>query len=223
LQYYRIHTATFSQEAARAIRELREDGCPRGTGTSAATPVPSGRGGGFYIGVNTGYGWGSNEIVDPSGGSVGVQGGYGVELGSGFFVGVEAGFKYGGVSGSTAEFGITEELRQNWTVSFLGRVGVAAPAAGGPLIYVTVGPTLANTEFSVSGPGFRDVDKQVLSGLTGGIGAEIAVTPNVSVGAQYLHTRYRSGKFFDGTIEIGPTRTNTFNLIGNYRFGVVGQ
>jgi opacity protein-like surface antigen len=161
--------------------------------------------------------------VNQSGGSVGVQGGYGVELGSGFYVGIEAGFKYGGVSGSTTEFGVTEEQRQNWTVSFLGRVGVVTSATGGPLIYVTAGPTLTNTEFSISGPGFRDVDKQVLSGWTGGIGAEIAITPNVSVGAQYLHTRYRSGKFFEGTIENGATRMNTFNLIGNYRFGVVGQ
>ena len=205
--------------AADALRELRASGCPKG---QQLKPLPEDderspvyNWTGFYIGPNVGYSWADNEFVKPTGPSIGVQIGAGV-LRSDFYLGIESSFNFAGITGAKTEFGITERQSQKAVISVLGQLGYVT---NGTLLYITGGITSANTEFSISGMGFHDVDSKWLTGATIGIGVKKAITPNISAGIQYLHTAFPSGSFFDGTIENGRTSSNTLSAVFNYRFG----
>jgi outer membrane protein OmpA-like peptidoglycan-associated protein len=135
----------------------------------------------------------------------GGQAGYNWQLNNWVF-GVEGDFRGGGPSGSTtlggvpnAPFAAGDSFRasSDWNASARGRIGYAFDRA---LLYATGGVAFADasmqanfvpvTAGAVNFPGSRASDSTVLIGPTVGGGVEYAVSPNISVGAEYRYTDY---------------------------------
>ena len=133
------------------------------------------------------------------------------------YLGLEAALRYGNVTGSKSQFGITEQQSERGTASILAQIGCCDFGRPTPLVYVAAGRTWTRSEFSIHGMGFHDVDTQVLAGWTVGLGARMPLTANLTFGIQYLSTWYESKSFFNDTVEPGATRTDYLGLQINYR------
>jgi outer membrane protein OmpA-like peptidoglycan-associated protein len=137
----------------------------------------------------------------------GGQAGYNWQLNNWVF-GVEGDFRGGGPSGTstitavapgTANFAVGDGFHasSDWNASARGRIGYAFDRA---LLYATGGIAFADANMSANFvpvtaggtpfPGSRASDSTVLIGPTVGGGLEYALTPNVSVGAEYRYTDY---------------------------------
>lgn len=168
---------------------------------------------GPYIGVNVGYGFGdtswSNIVVpsdsgqnfagefsssDFSGIVGGVQAGYNFQFGMAV-AGIEAGVDLGDLSSSELCFGSYEDYSAdcttevNWMVDLAARLGVAP--INRALVYVKGGGSFADVDFapknlSLAGSGYRTSNDTRLGFLLG-IGAEYAVSDNISLGAEYTY------------------------------------
>jgi outer membrane immunogenic protein len=186
--------------------------------SGSATPGPQRRPfswTGFYLGGNVGAAGGTNEFGEPQGGSVGGHVGHGTTVGPAYF-GVESGYNFRGVGWSRMMGGVTEQQTQNGLVAVRGRFGIATPGA---LVYATGGVAFANTEFSIHGMGFHDVDKKWHRGLTAGLGLEVPLTASLSAGLQYEFASFAGGEYFDGTVKVGGMDLHGLNFIVNYRLG----
>jgi outer membrane immunogenic protein len=173
---------------------------------------------GFYIGLNAGGTGGKNEFLAPQGGSFGGQFGYGFSSGAGAYVGLEATLQYGDVIGKKTQFGVTEQQSELGTASILARFGCCDfRNSSAPLVYAAGGRTWTRSEYAIEGMGFHDVDTRLISGWTGGIGAEMPVGAGLSVGVQYLSTWYEAAEYFDGGVKPGPTRTDYMSVRLNWR------
>ena len=170
---------------------------------------------GFYLGGNIGAWGGTNEFGEPQGGSAGGHVGFGTTVGPAYF-GVESGYNFRGVGWSRMMGGVTEQETQNGLVAVRGRFGIATPGA---LVYATGGVAFANTEFSIHGMGFHDVDKKWHRGLTAGLGLEVPLTASLSAGLQYEFASFAGGEYFDGTVKVGGMDLHGLNFIVNYRLG----
>jgi outer membrane protein OmpA-like peptidoglycan-associated protein len=170
--------------------------------------------GGPYVGLNLGGEWtrlGSSATIPATGGRVsqtahdtnitgGGQAGYNWQLNN-FVLGVEGDFRGGGPSGtgrvgaSSAGFvaGDNFKTSSSWNASARGRVGYAF---GPALLYATGGIAFADASMKANYvaagalPGGSGSDSTVLMGPTAGGGLEYALTPNISVGAEYRYTDY---------------------------------
>ncbi|QRM31483.1 outer membrane protein [Microvirga sp. VF16] len=167
---------------------------------------------GFYVGVNAGYGWNTNDSItiggvrfdiDDEGGFVGgAQAGYNYQIGS-FVVGLEGDIQY-------ADFGGDDDLiladgtvvgfdRSDWFGTVRARAGVAFDRA---LIYATGGFAFADDA----------------TGWTVGGGLEYAFTNNLSAKVEGLYVNLdqddNSILGFDDDAEFGVIRAGL-----NYRFG----
>jgi outer membrane immunogenic protein len=144
---------------------------------------------GFYIGVNAGYGWNTNndDVVingttyeaDDEGGFVGGgQVGYNYQIGS-FVVGLETDIQYADIGGDN-DFGgiLDDDDSESWFGTVRARAGYAFDRA---LIYATGG--LAYGEVS---NGFSSSD-DVSVGWTIGAGVEYAFTNNLTAKVEGLY------------------------------------
>ena len=166
---------------------------------------------GFYVGVNAGYGWNTNDSItiggvrfdiDDEGGFVGgAQAGYNYQIGS-FVVGLEGDIQY-------ADFGGDDDLiladgtvvgfdRSDWFGTVRARAGVAFDRA---LIYATGGFAFADDA----------------TGWTVGGGLEYAFTNNLSAKVEglYVNLDQDDNSIFgiDSDAEFGVVRAGL-----NYRF-----
>ncbi len=135
---------------------------------------------GFEIGPDLGYGFGTTGPYNVSGGAAGGHVGYNLQ--SGPLVGGAEVDAMGAnlTTGQGASFG--------FSTTFLSSLRAKAGYAAGALMpYATVGIGWGSTNFT-SYWGNHD---EMLSGLTFGVGAEYAVTRNVSFRAEIL--RYQFG------------------------------
>ncbi|MGP0093050.1 MAG: outer membrane protein [Xanthobacteraceae bacterium] len=198
---------------------------------------------GCYLGLNAGFGWGSNNVVDPnpngiptplntgtdaeSGGVGGSQVGCDFQAGS-FVFGVQGMFDGAGIAGSHLYGGAgTETLGTNtsWFGTVTGRIGYAVvPSA---LLYLKGGVAFVHDHFTDSDPAFLsfgDADTTQLGWTIGG-GLEYAFLSRWSLFVEYAY--YDLGKF-NAALNYGSGFMYTYNekqtlqtvLFGvNFRFG----
>ena len=168
---------------------------------------------GFYVGVNAGYGWNTNDSItvggvrfdlDDEGGFVGgAQVGYNYQIGS-FVVGLEGDIQYADFGGDDRfDFdrdGIADDDFNNsdWFGTVRARAGVAFDRA---LIYATGGFAFADDA----------------TGWTVGGGLEYAFTNNLSAKVEGLYVNLDQDDNFlgiDNDAEFGVVRAGL-----NFRFG----
>lgn len=172
---------------------------------------------GFYIGGHAGLSAGSIDFpaTDPfydtgiSGGVIGVQGGYGIDLGSGVILGVEGTFSLNTLYANQLVDYYTdinstlinqyEETAFQWSGTIAGRLGFEV--ADNLLVYGKAGIALASyTAKAYDNPGPAETGTvNNIAGALVGIGLEYAINDQVSIGTEYTYTNY-------GT----STRTNQY-------------
>ena len=194
---------------------------------------------GFYIGANSGYGWGKTTTVDtivgaltthdPSGGWAGGQIGYNWQTG-GWMFGLEADGDWADIRGSAPcpnrAFGCGSSTSA--LASFRGRIGYAA---GPVLFYGTGGLGYANTnynEFSVAGAippaGATASYTTDRWGYALGAGIEYGFAPNWSAKLEYMHYSFDSSTAPPGTLAVADPVSlslciDTIKAGINFRFG----
>ena len=176
---------------------------------------------GFYVGVNAGYGWNTNDDdvvingtafeVDDEGGFVGGgQIGYNYQIGS-FVVGLETDIQYADIGGDTALPGLdSNDDDNNWFGTVRGRAGYAFDRA---LIYATGG--LAYGKIS---NGFSNSDDTNV-GWTLGAGVEYAFTNNLTAKVEGLYVNLEQDD--DDVPNISGKDETEFGVIRaglNYKF-----
>jgi outer membrane immunogenic protein len=156
--------------------------------------------GGFYLGVNGGYGFGSSHWTNAGvstgnfatngalvGGTAGLNyGGFG-----GFVFGVEGDLDWSALKGSSstaacaglgAAAGVACETKSGWLSTARGRVGYAFNRF---LVFATAGAAIADFRVGLNPPSnFVSVGPQV--GWTAGGGIEVAFTENWTAKIEYL-------------------------------------
>jgi opacity protein-like surface antigen len=196
---------------------------------------------GFYVGGHIGYGSGratgaweglggslSGPLVpyDMPGAIGGVQAGYNVQSDR-FVFGGEADFALAGMSGGTVQFTgpatVTATQRIDSLASARVRAGLLVNDT--TLLYATGGLGLGNshlTVVSVGGLNATANNSQTHVGWVLGLGGEMALHDNWTVGAEYKYFDLGSKVYsdpanVDGTATI-DLKVHTFVLKANYRF-----
>jgi outer membrane immunogenic protein len=178
---------------------------------------------GVYVGAHGGYSFGEADIDgigtidDFDGGLVGGQVGFNWQFNM-FVVGVE-----GDASWTFAEtdFGIglvNVEVEENWTASARGRLGLAFNRF---LVYGTGGAGWIDVDADASFAGV-DIggDSNTHFGWVAGGGGEALVTPNVSVGIEYLHSEYDAETYNIACAAVdGDGSTDVVRGRVNWKFG----
>jgi outer membrane immunogenic protein len=199
-----VGLAVASQTALAADMPVRKPLPPQGV---VKAPPPIFNWSGFYVGVHGGYGWGSSSINDPAFGAsydtngwlLGGLAGVNYQVGQTVF-GVEADINWSNFEGSAAcGAGGICSTSVDWFGTLRGRLGYAAdrfmPYVTGGLAF---GDVAASTAFgSASDTRF---------GWTAGVGAEYAISQNMSWKTEYLYVDL--GKFDCGVACGGVTPTD---------------
>jgi len=187
---------------------------------------------GFYVGVNAGYGWNTNDnhrYYDPllayyggggsDGGFVGgAQIGYNYQMGS-FVIGLETDLQYADIGGGNQNYYVLggyyrDNNNGNWFGTVRARAGVAFDRA---LIYVTGGfayGDVANGSSAGYYPGlayYYGSDNGTSTGWTLGGGVEYAFTNNLTAKVEGLYVNL-------------DTKNNYYGYYGdrnNAEFGVI--
>lgn len=142
-----------------------------------------------------------------------------------------------------AIYSMQTSIKTDWLFTARGRVGLISDRSW-PMLYATGGLALTNLQVSNSfsdnatsrGFGQQTTTKNTKAGWTAGVGAELPVIQNVSLGVEYLYVDFgrvstigqvtNLGRFrtpFAGT-NISPLNTsvnlreNLFKVIANYKF-----
>ncbi|WP_262028936.1 outer membrane protein [Microvirga sp. Mcv34] len=165
---------------------------------------------GFYVGVNAGYGWNTNDdfifnnvrynLSDDGGFVGGAQAGYNYQIGS-FVVGLEGDIQYADFGGNDvilADGTVADFNNSDWFGTVRARAGVAFDRA---LIYATGGFAFADGA----------------TGWTVGGGIEYAFTNNLSAKVEGLYVNLDQDDNF-----LGINRDAEFGVVRaglNFRFG----
>lgn len=162
---------------------------------------------GVYAGLNLGYGWGkvTNTEANPSeilgGGQIGVN------WQSGQFVyGAETDLQGSGADDTFAGY----KFSNPWFGTVRGRAGYAF---NNVLLYGTLGLAYGSLRGDLGGA----VETHTMAGWTGGLGAEVGLTPNWSVKGEYLYVDLADGSFAITGMDNGY-RANMFRFGFNYHF-----
>jgi outer membrane immunogenic protein len=189
-------------------------------------PAPVSGWSGFYLGLNGGYGWGSDPVAfapaspgavsgfstvvpagvsgQPAGGVFGVQLGYNWQWAAQTILGIETDFDYADIDGAgsvTLLSGVTPFTSSasqglTWLGTFRGRVGFVFDRL---LFYGTGGLAYGRTSLATSFVGLAGgacgpagicaaaASTGWQTGWVAGAGVEWAVSPALSVKAEYLH------------------------------------
>jgi len=112
-----------------------------------------------------------------------------------------------GFSTTPASYTFTRQL--DYAIGARGRVGYTP---GGVLFYATSGISYAKIDNSFTttngANSFTDNGKTESFGWTGGVGAEAKVTDNITMGLEYLFTRYNDD---DYVVNVGPGTAGATN------------
>lgn len=158
------------------------------------SPTPAASWGGFYAGLNGGYGWGTitrtpaggAAVASNSGGwQIGAQAGYNMDMG-GFVLGAEADLQWSGIGYSELlPGGNTFKASTDFFGTLRGRAGMSF---GQVMPYVTGGLAAGRGTASITDPG-NVVTSQSNNhlGWTLGAGLEAKATENISFKAEYLY------------------------------------
>lgn len=160
----------------------------------SAAPVSSDWSG-FYAGVFGGYGSGTATAesvlgiteIDGSGALLGVTVGGNAQF-DGFVLGLEGDVAWAGIEGDaacTGAPGFTCGGTVDWMGSLRARAGVAVDQV---LLYATAGAAFAGVTATVTPVGaFTGEFSDTFIGWTAGVGAEMKVTDDISVKAEYAY------------------------------------
>lgn len=146
---------------------------------------------GFYVGANGGVGIGSltnSNFSASNGGVIGGQVGYNYQFGQ-FVGGVEADLDATGMSRSS----LTNTFSTGALTTERVRAGVALDRT---LLFVTGGYAGINTTAVDTTFGSQTVWR---NGGVVGLGAEYAITNNITAKAEYLYSSYANANYFTGT------------------------
>lgn len=155
--------------------------------------------GGFYVGLNTGYGWADGDYT-----GVGLPGGHGMDgwaLGAfagynvfndGWVYGVEADVKRDFNDSRFTSAGNTFEYETTWGGSVRARLGYAIDRT---LIYGTGGYAFTNAKLNDVTAGTSE--KETLHGWTIGAGVEHAFTDSVAGRIEYRYSDYGKSNVFN--------------------------
>lgn len=192
---------------------------------------------GVYIGVQAGYGWGSNDYsalgsatdFDSDGFAGGLTAGVNWQNGA-FVYGIEADISYSDIDGNfrgpntgfipCADAGCTADIE--WFGTGRARLGYAV---GNLLPYVTGGFGVGRLEGTADSqgcdlPGSCSYDDTEF-GWTAGAGVEWGLTQQISVKAEYLHIDFESPGFNNapsGDARVDDIALDTVRIGVNYRF-----
>jgi outer membrane immunogenic protein len=186
---------------------------------------------GFYVGVNTGYGWSNDDAVSFSGpagtgsGAINLDGwfgggqfGYNAQFRR-LVLGVEADIQAADINDRTGISGNyvgQASADIDWFSTLRGRVGFTA---GPTLLYATGGLAFADVDYRVSTPSFSGSSDSIETGYTVGGGLEWAFAPSWSLKSEYLYV-----DLGDQALSGGPYRSSTnldFHTVRmglNYKF-----
>ena len=170
---------------------------------------------GFYAGANVSYGWtdfrdtlAGVRLNSGNGFGGGVQAGYNMQYDP-LVVGIEGEIGYSGSKDTFAG----NKATLGWRGSLTPRIGYAIDRF---LPYVKAGLAAGDVDFKAAGLGS---DSSMLWGWTVGVGAEYAVTNNVSVRVEYDYTDLARDNFnFGGTTAKAGATTSDIKLGVNYKF-----
>ncbi|MEW9838643.1 outer membrane protein [Mesorhizobium marinum] len=189
---------------------------------------------GVYVGVQAGYGWGSNDFgyeddnvdFDSDGFVGGLTAGVNWQNGS-FVYGLEADISYSDVNGSQQDpggpapchdEGCTADIE--WFATGRARLGYAVDNF---LPYVTGGFAVGRLEGTadLGACGFVSCAFDATEfGWTAGLGIEWGLTQNVSLKAEYLHIGFGTPDFSNdgGDAHVDSIDLDTVRVGLNYRF-----
>lgn len=167
-----------------------------------APPPPALTWGGFYAGVHGGVGFasfkndGGRLIGDPTGGLIGVTGGFNYMVAPQFLIGVESDFAFAGISATTSPFwnaAAKGEVDDLFTIR--GRAGYAVMERA--IVYVTGGFAASKNTLQFAQGSFYGFQASFQPGWALGAGVEYMITPRVSAKGEYIFTSTGSGRYFD--------------------------
>lgn len=177
--------------------------------------------GGFYVGVNTGYGWSNAEYSaggttlidrDLNGWAVGAYAGYNF-FNNGFVYGVEADVKHDFNDDRFDVGGDTFNTETLWGGSVRARLGYAIDRT---LIYGTGGYAFTNAALENETTGVRE--KDTLHGWTIGAGVEQAFTDSVVGRVEYRYSDYGKSDVFDAQGLRGDVKSHSLMLGVSMKF-----
>jgi outer membrane immunogenic protein len=158
----------------------------------AAPVIPAFTWTGPYAGVVAGYGWGTFDGGPALGGDIDIDGfqaggflGYNFDMGNGFVLGAEVDALWSGLEGANA-VPIAGDL--DWVATARVRAGVDV---GRVLIYGTAGVAFGGAELSAGGGSISNTH----TGWTAGAGADVALSDNMFLRAEYRFTDFGSQSY----------------------------
>lgn len=163
---------------------------------------------GFYVGANAGYAWGSAIGGDPSGGVIGLTGGYNYQFSPNMVIGAETDIAFSSAGTTVAP----RKFESDYLGTLRARLGYSV---GNVMFYGTAGAAYGKNELSQGGLS----NDQMHWGWTIGAGVEAMLTQNVSAKLEYLYVDLGKENYQSviGAQGIGYT-TSLLRGGVNYRF-----
>ena len=215
-------------------------------GMSSVAQAQDSGGGGFYIGVTGGYGFGEADIKgdllrnhsdslsqlvsedgksDLEGGMIGGLVGFDYSLGNGLVIGAVGDLSWLNASGSAdVEPSIINltgsdydiDTSLSWLGTFRGRIGFEM---GDALIYGTGGVAFGGVDAELRASGFGEIssDSNTQVGWTVGAGVNYMATDNIVLGIEYLYVDLGEGSY-----KFGETGDANIDLNMSIVRGTVG-
>jgi outer membrane immunogenic protein len=155
---------------------------------------------GFYIGLNTGYGFGDSTWNNPGSGNFSVDGamagatvGWNYQIGQ-LVLGVEGDYDWQNIRGTSTTAPCVNvggflggcDTSSNWYGTFRGRLGYAMDRI---MVYGTAGGAVSDIKAST---GALSWSSNTELGWAAGAGIEGAITDNLTAKVEYLFTDYGS-------------------------------
>jgi outer membrane immunogenic protein len=163
---------------------------------------------GFYVGANAGYAWGSAIGGDPSGGVLGLTGGYNYQFNPNWVLGAETDIAFSNADTSRP----AGKFESGYIGTLRARLGYSV---GNVMFYGTAGAAYGKGELTVGGL----TNDQTHWGWTIGAGVEAMLTQNVSAKFEYLYVDLSDKNYttVGGPVNVGYT-TSLLRGGVNYRF-----
>jgi outer membrane immunogenic protein len=176
-------------------------------GGVAAQTAPPSNFQGAYVGAHLGGGWGKAGAASTSGVVGGGHIGANAQFGN-----VVAGAEADVSASSLGHRGFTDKFNQGTTGSLRGRLGYAFDRV---LVYGTAGGAMTSTEWK----NLAGKTSKSQTGFVYGAGAEVKMTPNVSLRGELLHYDFSREVYTStlGPVQVKPS-TNVLRAGVGYQF-----
>lgn len=161
---------------------------------------------GFYLGLNTHYGWGKANAASLDGFGIGGHAGFNMQFGSAV-LGLEADTAYTGIDYR----GFADTFRQKWLSTGRLRAGYAFDRF---LPYITGG--FAHTTGTLKTAGGKDSQGHV--GYVIGVGAEAMLTDRVSARVEFLHYGFNREDYAAPALRRTSIQNNLMRFGMSYKF-----